>query len=1056
MNVNQRLVYDYLFCESPYRHTSGKYRVTTCFNSVLYKTIKCLVTNKQKTKYKEYVKEAHENEFLKNILNCNDFLHHLIKRNISYAACVENFENPPKHVCDIHLIMIGSTLEKRILDILHNLLGENENALEINTNIHQLLTGTYISNGCLYYSVFREVNNNTICYEMGANKEITFYLYDKDYNRGHKFFLDENNVLLCNNRDGNTFQVSDPHVLELYYRKCTQDDWHPHIAANLPLQIDYMKCIRYNSRPVDSYKNKRYLCFPQSVQVCWDKLNLFDNDVMDSCRQLILRGFTIWGISHMLSYEPSKSEYNKNYNKRMMIMKMNDQNDVAKGYGPSSTVTNYGIQKKKRKLSNNVEKCRDKMGSAEHKNGIIYKSNKNKEQSISLFVQVNHSHFHNLASLQMTAQKLQCKHVYAPSARNVPKDSFGYICCKYIGNIGTAGKNMLFTDGVILSYGHEDLKGIKIFNTISNSNNLFYSYNSTTLGKNDFVVVTNNIITKYAVSSKIWSKILYSTIVKKIKEAYEFAEILFWINQDTNFHSNFICINMTTGIAFRKFAGLSMYNFQNIFLSRAELEQFYQIIIGQSTPNLVEETNQFLCNLLDQNQLECSSSLAKCVNSKTEFTLPPKRAVAVNAYKSSIPNKVYALLSQMIHKNFQIYVDPEAFERDEMLKRNHITNRFDMIRDTFDKELKNESNIYYFNTAFGDVNGLNVEDAYVLDENINLHLWCILSYSLTFEEPPDGYVSILLPSIRQNTSVIFKTLNGEAVQFAILLGTIFSNDEITFPVFKNVCILKSNVRTKYLYTVYAIISDEILVKKFSESSQLDIIFDAIRLQTETFECFKSSNNNKYRRIDFVGVFKSRHFNGIKIVNAFGQKGLATATTDLSKLKTFEGPKNKSGDCINLIANNCSLISRCASGELLQMKQNFPCTTISNGETQGIIGRVPFFITDNLPSLSTAPMRFDEMQKIAYIANSLALSLNIRANSNMNNIEGLCYPRDSRHVLNLYESIINSSFRMHKFNESIYTTVGDINATLEEYEKYKNECNSVLKCMKSQTKHKNEK
>lgn len=141
-----------------------------------------------------------------------------------------------------------------------------------------------------------------------------------------------------------------------------------------------------------------------------------------------------------------------------MIININDQHDGVGSFATNgSVINNYAMQRKRKKSLhendiNDDANINDEMGSAEHKNGIVYKSNKNKEQSSSLFVQINHSHAHNLQSLQMTAQKLRVKHVYAASARNVPNDSFGYICCKYIGNIGTAGNNMLFVDDVKISY----------------------------------------------------------------------------------------------------------------------------------------------------------------------------------------------------------------------------------------------------------------------------------------------------------------------------------------------------------------------------------------------------------------------------------------------------------------------------------------------------------------------------------------------------------------------------------------------------------------------------
>lgn len=1093
---------DYLYYEQPYRRVSNRYEITICRSSILYKTVSSIIRDDcQRTKAKQSVSEKfahHEDENVRilteRILNGNDILLRLIKRNVSYTACIQDDNlNTTKHVCDAHMIMIGCELEKKILNRLSRLLSEenheknnnDEVCFKIDERKHEILKGAYISHGCLYYSVFREVNNNTICYEMGMNKEITFYLYDKDFNRGHKFFLkesDENrNVkLLCNNRDGKIIQMTNCDMLSVYYKKCTHEKWHPHIEADPSLQKDYMLRVRDYSRSVDSHKNKRYLCYAQSVQICLDKLNVFEGKVMDSCRQLFMRGITFWGISHTLNYEPSKSEHNKNYNKRMMMIKMNERNDKG--------LTNSYTLNKRRKLNNGRittsttttdNDQNDEMGSAEHKNGIMYTFQANKENSSSLFVQISHSHFHNLQELQMTAQKLRVKHVYAVSARNVSKDSFGYICCKYIGNIGTAGKNMIFADGVEISYGHEDLVGIRVLDAISRNcgdgNRLFFFYDKTKRNDDDdddVVIVLNNIITKYAVSLKTLSVQSRTKIIKTIKSAYEFAEIVFWTDkakkETHRRRRNFICINITPGIPFRKFAGLDKYDLKNVYLSRTELEQFYKSTIRQTNDDddmdaIIDGTNQFLCELIDRREIECCSMLSKKVGHKTEFTLPPKRAVSVNAYKSSLPNKSFITLARMTHKNVQIFVDPEAFEKDEIKRNGRQTNRFELIRNTFDDNIQGDtSNMYYLNTAFGDIDGMNVEDAYVLDKNVDLHLWCVVSYSLTFEEP-EGKIAVLLPSIYRSVCVSLRNAEGEPVQVFVLLATIYSENEINFPVFRNVCVFKTKDKIN-TYTVYAVISEEILISKIipcdKEGRPLHTVFCGMSLETERFEYYKPKSKNGptdsssvyYRRIDFVAIFKNKHFNGIKIVNSFGQKGLATVDTDLSTtLKTVEGPDDKPGDFVNLVTNNCSLISRCASGQLLQMKQNFPCTVKVDGkqqeQTRGVIGRVPFFFTDNMPSLSTAPMRFDEMQKTTLVANAVPITLNFRSNCNINNVKGLCYPKDSRHVLNLYESIINSSFRMSNFNEQIYTTSDDVNAIVEVYEEYQKNCLVLTKCMK---------
>lgn len=1109
--MSQSNIDDYLYFSNPYRRVSDRYEITLCESSTLYKT---LSTETATAPVREtYIDDDHGGgggsrapeevpSLTRSVLLADDLLQSLVNRGVSYTACIQDGRDAEKHACDAYTVMIGGLVEKKILRLLNDML---ETPLRIDERKREILKGAYIAHGCLYYSVFREVNNNTIVYEMGKNKEITFYMYDKDFNRGHKLFLAEKTdgepgtattttvELLCNNRDGKIIKMSDGVALSIYYEKCTHRDWHPHISADLSVQIEYMTRVRDYSKSIDCHKNKRYICYAQSMQICFDKLNVFDDKVMDSCRRLFARGITFWGVSHTLNYEPSKDDHNKNYNKRMMLIKMNEQNEkrvnVArpskrrKLVRKNSTTTTTTTEDGGGNGSGGGGCCdgEDEMGSAEHKNGIMYKSRSNKDQSVSsLFVLVGHSNLHNLRALQMTAQKLRVKHVYAASARNVSEDSFGYVCSRYVGNIGSAGKNMLFVDGVQISYGHEDLVGIDILRKIATSaatDGIFrIAGNGDDHDHDDDVVVTlNNFVTRYAVSKTAVTAVDKENrleIVKIVKSAYKFAEVLFWTDGEEN-KKRFVCINVTPGVAFRKFPGLRRYGgFHDFYLSRTELEQFYETIVRTDDDDvddgddLVEATNKFLRRSVDREGLDCQSALAKCVDYKTDFTLPAKRSVAVGAYKSSLPSKSYATLARMTHKNLQIFVDPRAFEKDETLKNDRLINRFDLIRNVGgdgDDE-RRVSNVYYFNVAFGDVDGLNVEDAYVLDADVDLHLWCVLSYSLTFEEPPEGRVAVLLPAIETCVCVSSRR-DGEPVQMTILLATVYAENEISFPVFKNVRIFKDAAggggvgrRGNVTYTVYAVVSDEVLVSLAKERDKVGELpyraFRGILLETERFPRFKAASSSTttspifHRRIDFAGVFKCKRFDGIKIVNAFGQKGLATARANLSH-PTVEGPDDKRGDFVNLIANNCSLISRCAGGQLLQMKQNFPCAIASDDKrtVRGIAGRVPFFFTDNLPTSSTTPMRFDEMQKTTYVANSLPLALNVRANYNVNNVDGLCYPPDAVHVLRLYESIVHSSFRMNRFDKNMYTTQRDVDTIRKVFERYQENCQSITKCMK---------
>jgi hypothetical protein len=64
------------------------------------------------------------------------------------------------------------------------------------------------------------------------------------------------------------------------------------------------------------------------------------------------------------------------------------------------------------------------------------------------------------------------------------------------------------------------------------------------------------------------------------------------------------------------------------------------------------------------------------------------------------------------------------------------------------------------------------------------------------------------------------------------------------------------------------------------------------------------------------IFESPHFDGIKLGTSAGQKGLAIVRKDVDE--AFDAKKS-----VQLVVNNCSLVSRCAVGQLLQMNRNLP-------------------------------------------------------------------------------------------------------------------------------------
>jgi hypothetical protein len=1032
--------------------------------------------------------------------------------------------------------MIGTETEKQILNKLKNLFEEDgkENINDwfiIEHWKHEILQGCFISNGVLYYGTFRETNNNLLCHSMPSSNEIVFYLYDNKYNRGHKFFIkhtletsDTVDCLYYQNRDGIVGEMTNE-ILKTYYEECVPVSCVQFFDATCTDNIvDFMRAAAENGVYIDSFKNKIYLSYGQVVCSFLEKIDLFNCNYSPFWNTPILNGDVSRGISSRLRYEkPKKEVKNQIAHNRKLVTQSANQLSTNLSLQPTKKNKSRRIvvaNSNNKKLATNATISDDIMGSKEHKNTLM-KITKG-DKSVSFFTQAQ-SNFHNLKYMQMAIQKLKTQHVHSASAKNIADDCLGYICTQCLGNIGSAGRNMFFDESVEISFGHPDLilpDILKFLNRLANAattsnGNLSSSQPLMTsspwertiyyTNNNQFdqvVIVINNLITKFRTTKQlIEQRSLLDEFIFSIKRVYKYAEVLHYPYKSRNF----LCINIIPGLPFRPFSFYNDISAETaVMFSRKEIEFYVKTI--NNCIKTVDQVNTFICHSLQRsnnNKTLIYSNIAREVDQHTLFTLPTKRTVAVNCFKSSIPPVKYRQFFNLVKRQFQMFSNVESFERAELDKEKLQLNKFNYMKSLQENYSPSTTNFYYLRTIFGDFKGLNVEDAYVLNSNVDLCLDIVFFYSINFTAN-DNKIRINLPNKRLSVNVITRdeiTHKPTCVLFQVAIVGFENEDDIEFPPYKRLNVYKN----ENCYIFYFRRSDQMLLDKIHnfETSPFykpgigyESIFKLLEFNVYKYKDYKeevehypqqqissssylgsrtqqeeevggtmiknfvkpnnsyvndsqtSSNNTRKRlshyRIEANVIFETPHFDGIKLGTSAGQKGLAIIRKDVDQ--TFDTKKS-----VQLVVNNCSLVSRCAVGQLLQMNRNLPTLIkCKDDDTNniGICGYVPVFVMSNYITPSTAPMRLDQMHKCALIANSLPRCVNTKCCDNVANFEQLALSTDSRHIIDLYKCIYGW-FRFNGDSVQPYTTREDVEFLTKLYQIWLTTKQKIMSCNKNQ-------
>lgn len=1117
------------------------------------------------------------------------------------------------HACNAIPIMIGSRLEMKILHRLAEMLGIRASDIYDSDYLHDVYAGSYLVNGTFYYSVFRESNNNKMCHNSKSKyrgEETVAYFYDNTCNRGVKLFTNCKGQLRINDRDGvEVTDVTSDVMLQLY-KECVKN--YRHYTLDMSLIKGFFSAVKEQGLVgIDDFKNKIYTNYSIGLNTFLDKFpaEAMRNPMWNSS---LMVGKINFGISQRLSYPKSKSETKKLNEQKLKMCtggmstgylvetqrRRNTRkttNAPSKADGQLALKPNYGggiVESELRKRRQTDESVVDGserakrgriaderverstvsigdvrlsnghtiLGSKEIKTvGLMEKLEQGERNGPSTFNQVSVSYLPLIRVLSNTVQKLQVEHVHAESSKTVPRDAYGFVCMKYMGNISTAGKNMLFTERVEVSYGHVHgvvglvEQGIESLTKESEANYrmhdpliIFRPCGSSDDDENDWMyVVINNAVTSWKVRR---GRLVEFLVFLKVRcHRYSWTKVV----------GRYLCVCYYEGVPLlryerdeRMFLTLvdmigderaqSLEGVESLLFSRDELDMLAAMHTEATAPHIISSKNELIertNKLIDEwfmlrredggyESVDHSSLLAKHLDQYTEYTAPAKRSVSVNARKSACINVYYQRAAELI-RGFNIFVDPEGYERatarrvayEHKIPEWVTLNDFRRTRAEYencpqpqDSADRSIANFYMLRTVFADVDGYNVEDANVLDASVDLNLSYSYSFSLTFVDRTKYGLDIVIPPAKSATSVCCWDAEGNPTTVMFMVCTIrrmggeecsdtevadmlrlspnvrmlnrsggsstnnvvvggggghkrqaskLGHDPLNFPPFRKLSVVRSEDGN---YHVYFMRNDAVLIRSVRRLRQDSPTFSRDRTRPDSSNAMRLANDdyvfvckpevnpydalvsmktdvtsfevNAGERVVTIDVRvsgTSDKYDGLKIVNSFGQKGLAV----IKDLHPYFGQCTATAGNVpvQLVMNNCSFVSRQPVGQYLQMKKNMFAVASSAAGEPTSVGYSAVFFTETEPVTKSCLVRFDEMMRSVIITLGLTAFQNLKNSlDNVYNPYGLLYPPQTRQILDLYRCVGVS----YKFtgNESIpFASRDDVRLLYEIYDAY---------------------
>ncbi|KAL1460455.1 hypothetical protein WDU94_012437 [Cyamophila willieti] len=358
-------------------------------------------------------------------------------------------------------------------------------------------------------------------------------------------------------------------------------------------------------------------------------------------------------------------------------------------------------------------------------------------------------------------------------------------------------------------------------------------------------------------------------------------------------------------------------------------------------------------------------------------------------------------------------------------------------------------NFYLLKCGFGNVNGLNVEDAIVINRRVDLNLHALfkiivrikISVASEHRHFLDSNMSVTLPRWVQSRAFDPSWSRAPPKQYTGGLFTIIKRDRLTrkplvllVPVAEIFCDRQDYVEIvfdqypKYIveryggpdgtrYQIYKMFDDVFLLDivhgyELSRGAQMtsdlgdriqllrhdDTVIQQQTTQTNGTNCAGGGGLDVFQhviRLEFVT--RMPHFDGMKLGNEWAEKGMCVVR-DLSQF--FSRPEDEP----DVVFNITSVVSRATSGQYFNMMKNMGRFVVTADGHRMFVGHVPCFQMITYIASLMSTIRACVPLQYALLANKLVVSYQQLRSNDIMNQTGRVMPPNVEKIFKLYSPL----------------------------------------------------
>ena len=556
-------------------------------------------------------------------------------------------------------------------------------------------------------------------------------------------------------------------------------------------------------------------------------------------------------------------------------------------------------------------------------------------------------------------------------------DSVGYLDLRNVGNFNNAGKYTMILSSCVFSHCPPSIDNVSKLWSLLQSFCEPATWSDEAAEYTRPYIVLNNVPRRVRLDRDV-SAAVYLDLLNTIKSEVPFVECFVLVSRLDRI--TILCINTIDCIVMNR--GL-IPDLPHVFVSRREIESYvfltlffysteylavvanedisqaaYRRLQVRTSEDIVEKTNEYILSRKDNIHLSSQSAIG--LSLYPGFTPPPKINVMLRGIRSVVDSIENISFAHLLNKRIQIFADPvRAGNRDEgsSFIRSHLKSRWVA------------GNCYLIRSTFGDIDGMNSEDAFIVDIDYDFRLHCIYQFNITFSvSPPD------------NCRVVFnrQPLSFVNNKLVIVVGNVclYPGSSVHFNTFSRMEYSWIDDRT---FIVYVTLVDEAVLAKCREIGRN---LSAMDVQSKCRNIVHQNKETFYVHTQLT--FASTGYDGMKLYSLAGQKGLVRRVKDI---------RARTG--ADLVINNNTLFNRKPIVDVLQVERHLP--RVYNGIKSGLVA---FMLVYANMSTFCVPGRLDLLYKSVMRSHGLSTTINQLLSRDVDNPRNVVVTPKCRKVLQL--------------------------------------------------------